>query len=103
MNFNPAAGTGQVPEVGNQIAHEHYFLGRFDYTLSDKDSLFARYFFDKQHVIVTTLATLGEAAAASTATSATAPAMSATVRRLILPTLAGVGAAGVAVSAAPCA
>jgi carboxypeptidase family protein len=51
MNFNPAAGTGQVAEVGNQIAHEHYFLGRFDYTLSEKDSFFARYFFDKQHVI----------------------------------------------------
>lgn len=51
QNFNNAAGTGQIPEVGNQIAHENYFLGRFDYTLSDKDSIFARYFFDKQHVI----------------------------------------------------
>ena len=51
FNFNAAAGTGQIPQVANQIAHEHYFLGRFDYTLSDKDSFFARYFFDKQHVI----------------------------------------------------
>jgi hypothetical protein len=51
FNFNATAGTGQVAEVANQIAHEHYFLGRFDYTLSDKDSFFARYFFDKQHVI----------------------------------------------------
>src|SRR6266704_3326758 len=51
FNFNPAAGTGQVTQVANQIAHENYFLGRFDYTLSEKDSFFTRYFFDKQHVI----------------------------------------------------
>src|SRR3984893_18162393 len=51
FNFNAAAGTGQVPQVANQIAHEQYFLGRVDYTLSDKDSFFARYFSDKQHVI----------------------------------------------------
>ena len=51
FNFNPAAGTGQVNQVANQIAHENYFLGRFDYTLSGKDSFFTRYFFDKQHVI----------------------------------------------------
>jgi hypothetical protein len=50
-NFNPAAGTGQVTQVANQIAHENYFLGRFDYTLSAKDSFFTRYFFDKQHVL----------------------------------------------------
>ena len=51
MNFNPAAGTGQVPQVANQTVHENYFLGRFDYTLSAKDSFFLRYFLDKQHVI----------------------------------------------------
>jgi len=51
FNFNPAAGTGQVTQVANQVAHEHYFLGRFDYTLSAKDSFFTRYFFDKQHVV----------------------------------------------------
>jgi len=50
-NFNPAAGTGQIPMVANQTVHENYLLGRFDYTLSSKDSFFARYFFDKQHVI----------------------------------------------------
>jgi hypothetical protein len=49
-NFSSAAGTGQVNQVASQIAHENYFLGRFDYTLSTKDSLFTRYFFDKQHV-----------------------------------------------------
>jgi carboxypeptidase family protein len=49
-NFNPAAGTGQVTQVANQVAHENYFLGRFDYTFSAKDSFFTRYFFDKQHV-----------------------------------------------------
>jgi hypothetical protein len=49
-NFNAAAGTGQVTQVASQIAHENYFLGRFDYTLSAKDSFFTRYFFDKQHV-----------------------------------------------------
>jgi hypothetical protein len=51
FGFNPAAGTGQVPVVANNIAHENYILGRFDYTLSTKDSLFLRYFYDKQHVI----------------------------------------------------
>src|SRR6266478_3898284 len=48
---NATAGTGQVNQVANQVAHENYFLGRFDYTLSAKDSFFTRYFFDKQHVI----------------------------------------------------
>ena len=55
FNFKPIAGTslgtGQFAEVANQVAQEHYFLGRFDYNLSEKDSFFARYFFDKQHVI----------------------------------------------------
>ncbi len=55
FNLRPIAGTalstGQVSEVANQIAHEHYFLERFDYVISPKDSMFVRYFFDKQHVI----------------------------------------------------
>jgi len=38
---------GQVTEVAGEPAHENYVLGRFDYTLSDKDSLFLRYFSDK--------------------------------------------------------
>ena len=38
---------GQVGLLGNQIVHEDYVLARFDYTLSEKDSIFARYFSDK--------------------------------------------------------
>ncbi|OGS04385.1 MAG: hypothetical protein A3G41_06970 [Elusimicrobia bacterium RIFCSPLOWO2_12_FULL_59_9] len=46
FNFSPIAGTpygvGQVTQVANYIAQENYFLGRFDYTHSEKDSFFAR-------------------------------------------------------------
>jgi len=38
---------GQVGLLGNQIVHEDYVLTRFDYTFSEKDSIFARYFSDK--------------------------------------------------------
>jgi hypothetical protein len=51
INLSPTAGTGQIIQVANQTVHENYALARFDYTLSDKDSLFARYLMDKQHVI----------------------------------------------------
>lgn len=51
FGFNPAAGTGRVNVTGNNIAHENYILGRFDYTMNAKDSFFLRYFYDKQHVI----------------------------------------------------
>ena len=51
FNRSLAAGTGQVNQVASQDAHENYFLGRLDYTISTKDSLFMRYFFDKQHVV----------------------------------------------------
>ena len=55
FNFRPipgtSLGTGQATEVASQTAHEHYFLARFDYTVSAKDSFLARYLFDKQHVI----------------------------------------------------
>ena len=37
--------------MGDNIAHENYILGRFDYNLDDKNSFFLRYFYDKQHVI----------------------------------------------------
>jgi hypothetical protein len=40
-------GIGQINEVGTQIGNEDYFLGRVDYTLSAKDSLFARYVSDR--------------------------------------------------------
>ena len=46
-----AAGIGQALVLGDNIAHENYILGRYDYNISDKDSLFVRYFYDKQHVI----------------------------------------------------
>jgi len=48
FNFNPTAGTGQVASEGTQVAHENYLLGRFDDTFSEKDSLFLRFFLDKQ-------------------------------------------------------
>jgi len=40
-------GQGQAATYGNQIVHEDYVLSRFDYTLSSKDSIFARYLTDK--------------------------------------------------------
>jgi len=51
FNFNNAAGTGQATVVKNQTAHENYYLGRFDYSLSDKDSVFGRYFIDMQDAV----------------------------------------------------
>jgi Carboxypeptidase regulatory-like domain/TonB dependent receptor len=36
-------GLGQYNPVATQIGNEDYFLGRVDYNLSDKDSVFARY------------------------------------------------------------
>ena len=49
FNLNSAAaGTGQTTVVANQPAHENYFLGAVDYNISDKDSVFARYFIDLQ-------------------------------------------------------
>jgi hypothetical protein len=51
FGFNPAAGTGEANVFGNFIAHENYMLGRFDYTLSNKDTVFLRYFYDRQYVI----------------------------------------------------
>jgi len=44
-------GIGSIAEVANQIAHEDYVLARFDYTLSDKDSLFFRYLSDKANFV----------------------------------------------------
>ncbi len=40
-------GTGQLTEVASQIGHENYILGRFDYNITDKDSLFVRYVSDR--------------------------------------------------------
>jgi len=41
------SGTGNLTEVVTPITHENYFLGRFDYTISSSDTIFARYIFDK--------------------------------------------------------
>ncbi len=46
-----SGGIGELTEVANQITHENYFLGRFDYALSEKDSFFLRYLIDKQHFL----------------------------------------------------
>jgi len=45
-----ANGVGQTSEVSTQPVTENYFLGRFDYTLSDKDSIFVRYVSDTAQV-----------------------------------------------------
>jgi hypothetical protein len=36
-------GLGSLTEIANNITHENYLLVRFDYTISDKDAIFARY------------------------------------------------------------
>jgi hypothetical protein len=51
FNINPAAGTGQATVVKNQTAHENYYLGRFDYNFSEKDSFLGRYFIDLQDAL----------------------------------------------------
>ena len=38
-----APGVGSIPEVDTQTGNENYLLGRVDYTMSNKDSLFVRY------------------------------------------------------------
>jgi hypothetical protein len=43
---NPS-GTGQAFVANPNIGNEKYLLGRVDYTLSDKDSLFVRYVMDR--------------------------------------------------------
>jgi hypothetical protein len=44
-------GQPRATSVANQVAHEDYVLARFDYTLSDKDSLFVRYVSDKSSFV----------------------------------------------------
>jgi len=46
-----ANGQPQATNVANQIAHEDYILARFDYNISNKDSLFARYISNKASFI----------------------------------------------------
>lgn len=42
-------GIGEYPEVGRQIGNEGYYIGRMDYTLTSKDSLFARFVSDRAY------------------------------------------------------
>ena len=51
FGLNPATGTGQYTEVANQVVHENYYLGRWDYTVSQKDALFLRWVLDKQYLL----------------------------------------------------
>jgi hypothetical protein len=44
-------GVGQVSAVDTTRGHEHYALGRIDYTLSAKDSLLARYVADTASLV----------------------------------------------------
>jgi len=44
---NPASSTGIATELANQSATEHYGLGRLDYIISDKNSIFVRTITDK--------------------------------------------------------
>jgi hypothetical protein len=43
-------GLAQATEVGSQITHENYYLGRVDYHFSPNDALFGRYVFDKANL-----------------------------------------------------
>jgi len=40
---NLGNGVGSIPQVDTQTGNENYLLGRIDYTISPKDSLFVRY------------------------------------------------------------
>jgi hypothetical protein len=49
--LNAAAQTGKATVVKDNTAKEDYVLGRTDWSISDKDSFFARYFIDMQHAV----------------------------------------------------
>ncbi len=44
-NGNPT-GTGDITQTATEPGAENYFVGRYDWTISNPDSLFARYLFD---------------------------------------------------------
>jgi hypothetical protein len=46
IGVTPGTGTGIALQNGTEIGDEHYVLGRFDYNITAKDSLFARYVID---------------------------------------------------------
>jgi|HubBroStandDraft_4_1064222.scaffolds.fasta_scaffold02499_2 hypothetical protein len=43
-------GTGQNTDVGTQTASENYVVGRWDYKLTPKDSIFVRYILDRANL-----------------------------------------------------
>jgi hypothetical protein len=47
----PGAATGQLTTVANQVASENYYFWRADYVASQKDTLFARYIYDRQRLV----------------------------------------------------
>ena len=47
----PGGTLGQIPMVANQVAEENFGLGRFDYVISQKDSVFVRYMYDRQYLL----------------------------------------------------
>jgi hypothetical protein len=49
-NFNAANGTGQITTVATSNAGENFGLGRLDYNMSSKDSIFLRYLVDRQSI-----------------------------------------------------
>jgi hypothetical protein len=51
---NLGGGIGTLITVGGQTAKEDYYLGRFDYNLSSKDSMFVRYVSDVGTLVSTT-------------------------------------------------
>jgi len=44
-------GAGRVTTIGGQTASENYFLGRFDYNIGTKDTLFGRYISDRGSLV----------------------------------------------------
>jgi Carboxypeptidase regulatory-like domain/TonB-dependent Receptor Plug Domain len=47
-----SGGVGTINEVDSQTGNENYFLGRYDYAISSKDSLFVRYVRDSGNTIL---------------------------------------------------
>ena len=48
---NLGGGVGEYRTNADLVAHENYFLGRLDWAISARDSLFARYVSDRAHFI----------------------------------------------------
>lgn len=48
---SPSSGTEKVTVNANSPASENYVMGRYDWTISENDSLFSRYLFDDANLI----------------------------------------------------